>query len=78
MAILPAVVEIVQAVACIDGHSIQLVAVPDARQFGNTQKAGCSWMLYKIRLSHRWSGKKLKLAMHYCLPEGVETQIEAG
>ena len=73
----PAIVEIVQAVAFIDGHNIQLVAVPDARQFGNTQKAGCSWMIYKVRLSHRWSGKDLKLAVHSWLPEGVEAQIEA-
>jgi hypothetical protein len=73
----PAVVEIVQAIAHIDGQFIQLVAVPDARQFGNTQKAGCSWVLYKVRLNQKWSYKNLKLALHCYLPENVEVQINA-
>ena len=73
----PAVVEIVQILAYIDEQHIQLVPVPDARQFGNTQKAGCSWVIYKVRLNPKWSHRNLKLAVHYYVPKDVEAQIDA-
>jgi len=73
----PTVVQIVQALARIGARNVQLIPVPDGRQFGNTQAAGCSWVLYKVRLSPAWSHQQLKLAVHACLPEGVEAQIEA-
>ncbi len=73
----PTVVEIVQVMARIGEQKIQLIPVPDARQFGNTQKAGCSWVSYKMRLSREWSGKPLQFAVHAYLPEGVETRVEA-
>jgi transposase len=73
----PTVVQIVQVLARIGDQDVQLVPVPDGRQFGNTQSYGCSWVLYKIRLNPKWSGQPLKLAVHACLPDGVEAQVEA-
>ncbi|HXW13100.1 MAG TPA: hypothetical protein VEN79_01195, partial [Terriglobia bacterium] len=55
----PGVVEIAQVVTHIGGHKIQLIPVPDARQYGNTQKMGCSWVVYKVPLNPEWSGKSL-------------------
>jgi hypothetical protein len=73
----PTVVQIVQAVAHIGDQNVQLIPVPDGRQFGNTQSFGSSWVLYKVRLNPQWSGKSLKLAIHAWLPDGVEAQTEA-
>ena len=73
----PTVVQIVQVLARIGDQDVQLVPVPDGRQFGNTQSYGSAWVLYKIRLSPHWSGKPVKLAVHACLPDGVEAQTEA-
>jgi hypothetical protein len=73
----PALAEIVQVTATIGDRHLQLVPVPDARQFGNTQKAGCSWVLYKVRLEPDATGKPLRLAVHAWLPEGVDAQAEA-
>lgn len=73
----PTVVEIVQVVARIGGQKVQLIPVPDARQFGNTQKGGASWVVYKIRLNRKWSGAKLSFAVHSYLPPGVEAQVDA-
>ena len=72
----PTVVQIVQALARIGDQNVQLIPVPDGRQFGNTQNAGCSWVVYKVRLNPQWSHKQLKLAVHAYLPEGVEAQVE--
>jgi hypothetical protein len=73
----PAVAEIVQTVATIGDQRVQLVPMPDGRQFGNTQKAGCSWVLYKLRLGADAAGKPLRLAVHAWLPEDVEPWVEA-
>jgi hypothetical protein len=73
----PVVAEIVQVTARVADRNVQLVPVPDARQFGNTQKAGCSWVVYRVRLSRDWSGKALRLAVNAWLPADVEAQVEA-
>jgi hypothetical protein len=73
----PTVVQIVQVLARIEDQNVQLIPVPDGRQFGNTQSAGCSWVLYKVRPSPQWSHRPLKIAVHACLPDGVEAQVEA-
>ena len=73
----PAVAEIVQATARIDGERVHFVPVPDARQFGNTQKAGCSWVVYRTRLPRRWSRRAVRLAVHSFVPEGVQSRVEA-
>ena len=73
----PAVCELVQALAQIDGRDAPLVPVPDGRQFGNTQSYGSSWVVYKIRLGRPWSGKPLKLAVHAWLPPAVQARVEA-
>ena len=73
----PAVVEIVQTVARIGGEKIQMIPVPDARQYGNTQKAGCSWVVYKVRLSPKWSGAKLQFSVNTCLPPDVVAKVDA-
>lgn len=73
----PVVAEIVQAATCIDGQNVQLIPIPNARQFGNTQKAGCSWVVYKVRLNRLWSHKSLTLAVAAYLPEKVEALVEA-
>ena len=51
--------------------------VPAGRQYGNTQRAGCSWQVYKVRLSPEWAGEKLKIAVHAFLPTDVEADVEA-
>ena len=61
----------------IGEHKIQLIPVPDARQYGNTQKMGCSWVVYKVPMNPEWSGKSLQLAVQAYLPETVEAQVEA-
>ncbi|HVM46475.1 MAG TPA: DUF4038 domain-containing protein [Candidatus Acidoferrum sp.] len=73
----PTVVQIVQAIAHIGDQDVQLIPVPDGRQFGNTQSYGCSWVLYKVRLGPQWSGKPLKLAIHAMLPDNVDAHVEA-
>lgn len=73
----PTVVQIVQAIARIDGRQIQFIPVPDGRQHGNTQSFGCSWLVYKVRLDPRWSGQDLQLAIHAHLPAEVEVVAEA-
>ncbi|MBZ5563468.1 MAG: hypothetical protein LAP13_13740, partial [Acidobacteriia bacterium] len=73
----PVVAEIVQVLARIGDQKIQLIPVPDARQFGNTQKAGCSWVVYKVRLNRQWSGQRLQFAVHAYLPESAVPLVEA-
>jgi hypothetical protein len=73
----PVVAEIVQVVCHIGEQKAQLIPVPDARQYGNTQKAGCSWVVYKVRLNPQWSQKRLQFAVHAYVPEGVEADVEA-
>jgi len=73
----PTVVQIVQALVRIGDQDVQLVPMPDGRQFGNTQSFGCSWVVYKVRLNPTWSGQPLKLAVDAWLPEDVEAQTDA-
>jgi len=73
----PAVSEIEQVTARIGTERVHFVPVPDARQFGNTQKAGCSWVVYKTRMPRRWAGAALKLAVHSFVPAGVHATVEA-
>jgi hypothetical protein len=73
----PTVVEIVQVVARIGEQKVQLIPVPDARQYGNTQKGGASWVVYKIRLNRKWSGANLDFAVHTYLPPDVESKVDA-
>jgi hypothetical protein len=72
----PTVVEIAQALVRIGDEDVQLIPVPDGRQFGNTQSFGSSWAVYKVRLSAKWAHKPLKLAVHAYLPDGVEAEVE--
>jgi len=73
----PTVAEVVQLRSRLGGHDIQLIPVPDARQFGNTQNAGCSWVVYKIALAPAHSEQLLEFAIHSYLPAGVEALTEA-
>ncbi|HZV36543.1 MAG TPA: hypothetical protein VFB72_18340, partial [Verrucomicrobiae bacterium] len=73
----PKVVQIVQAVARIGDQHVQMIPVPDSRQYGNTQADGCSWVVYKVRLGPQMSGKSLKLAIHAYLPDGVEAEVQS-
>jgi hypothetical protein len=73
----PAVAEIVQATARIGAERVHFVPVPDARQFGNTQKAGCSWVVYKTRMPRRWAGRVLRLGVHAFAPPDVEAVVQA-
>lgn len=72
----PTVVEIVQVVARIGDLRIQMIPVPDARQHGNTQAAGCSWIVYKFRLGAHHSGQRLQFGVTSYLPEGVDGVTE--
>lgn len=73
----PVVAEIVQVVAYIGEHKVQLIPIPDARQYGNTQNKGCSWVVYKLRLNPEWSGQQLQFVLQAYLPEDVEWQVAA-
>lgn len=73
----PTVVQIIQALARVGDQNVQLVPVPDGRQYGNTQSLGCSWIIYKVRLNPQWSHQPLKLAIHANLPTDVEAHIES-
>jgi hypothetical protein len=73
----PTVEQIVQPILRIDDENVQMVPVPDGRQYGNTQSFGSSWVVYKVRLPKRWSGKPLQLAVHSWLPDGVQAKTEA-
>jgi hypothetical protein len=70
-------VRLVQAMARVDGQLVTMTPVPDSRQYGNTQGIeGCSWVVYKVRLSKAWSGKPLNVSVHAYLPDGVDAQVE--
>ena len=73
----PTVVQIVQALLRIGDKNMQMIPVPDGRQFGNTQSGGCSWVVYKVRLNPQWSHQQIKLAIHSYLPDGVDAHVEA-
>ena len=73
----PVVAEIIVIRARIGDHEIQLTAVPSPRQYGNTQHAGCSWVVYKIPLSQSLSEQPLEFAVHSYLPDGVKATTEA-
>lgn len=73
----PTVVQIVQVLASVDGEKVQLIPVPDGRQYGNTQSFGCSWLVYKVRLNRAWSGAALKFAVHANLPPDVDAVVES-
>jgi hypothetical protein len=73
----PVVAEIVQVRGHLAGREIQMVPVPDARRYGNTQHAGCSWVLYKLPLASRHSEELLEFAVHAYLPERVDAHVEA-
>ena len=53
------------------------IPVPDARQYGNTQNAGCSWMVYKVPVSASHSEQELAFSIHTYLPEGVDATVAA-
>jgi hypothetical protein len=71
------VAEIIIIRARIGDHDIQLAAVPSPRQYGNTQNAGCSWVVYKIALAQHLSNQPLEFAVHSYLPDGVEATTKA-
>jgi hypothetical protein len=73
----PAVVEIAQVICRVGTEKLTLHPVPDARQYGNTQKMGGSWIVYKARLNPAWSGLPAHFAFHAYLPESVDASIEA-
>lgn len=72
----PSVTEIVQIVARLGSQTLHLIPVPDARQFGNTQNVGGSWVVYKSRLSLQAVASEFRFAVHCYLPEHVAPQIE--
>jgi hypothetical protein len=73
----PTVVQIVQALVRVGGRNVQLIPVPEGRQHGSTQSHGCSWVIWKVRLSPQWSREPFKIAVHANLPADVEARMEA-
>jgi hypothetical protein len=73
---LPTVIEITQVLARIGDDSLQLLPVPDSRQFGNTQGDGASWTVFKTRMRRAWSEQTLRFAVNAFLPADVEGEIE--
>jgi hypothetical protein len=60
----------------IGEQHVQMTPVPDGRQHGNTQPFGCSWLVYKARLSPEWSHAPFKFAVHADVPVEVEAGVE--
>jgi hypothetical protein len=73
----PFVLDIVQMMARLGDRRVQMVPVPDARQFGNTQSFGSCWTVFKMRVGRHSSGRPFEFAVHTYLPDGVEAGIEA-
>jgi hypothetical protein len=73
----PGVVEIAQVVARIGDQALTLAPVPDGRQYGNTQKAGCSWVLYRARLGRHCAHHEIRIGVHAWTPPEVEVRVEA-
>ncbi|MGC2401008.1 MAG: hypothetical protein WA510_14540 [Acidobacteriaceae bacterium] len=71
------VAEIIIIRARIGDHDIQFTAVPSPRQYGNTQHAGCSWIVYKITLAQTLSNQPLEFAVHSYLPDRVTCATKA-
>jgi hypothetical protein len=69
--------EIILVRARIGDHNIELIAVPSPRQYGNTQHAGCSWIVYKIPLGQTLSGQPIEFAVHSYLPDRVTATTKA-
>jgi hypothetical protein len=73
----PYVAEVVQVRARVGERNLQMFPVPDARQYGNTQNAGCSWVVYKAPVSAAHSEQVFEFSIHSYLPPGVEGVMEA-
>jgi hypothetical protein len=73
----PYVAELVQIRARVGDRNLPLNPVPDARQYGNTQNAGCSWVVYKSPLSAEHADQDFDFAVHTFLPAEVEAVVEA-
>jgi hypothetical protein len=73
----PFVAELVQIRARIGQRSLPMSPVPDGRQYGNTQNAGCSWVVYKVPVSQAHSNEDFAFSVHTYLPSGVEAVTEA-
>lgn len=73
----PYVAEVVQVRARIGGRDLQMFPVPDGRQYGNTQNAGCSWVVYKAPVASSHSEQNFVFSIHTYLPPYVEAVAEA-
>jgi hypothetical protein len=73
----PFVAELVQVRARIGQRSLPMSPVPDGRQHGNTQNAGCSWVVYKVPVAPAHSSEDFVFSVHTYLPPGVEAVTEA-
>jgi hypothetical protein len=71
------VAEIIMIRARIGDHDVQLTAVPSPRQYGNTQSAGCSWIVYKLEIPQNLQRQPVQFAVHSYLPDGVVATTEA-
>jgi len=73
----PYVAELVQIRARVGERNLQMFPIPDARQYGNTQNAGCSWIVYKTPVSPEHSGQSFEFSVSTYLPPDVEAVTEA-
>jgi len=73
----PTVVQLTQAIVRVGDQHVQMTPVPDGRQHGNTQSYGCSWLVWKARLTPEWSRATIRFAVHAHLPDDVEARMEA-
>jgi len=72
----PTVVQLTQAIVRVGEQHVQMTPVPDGRQHGNTQSYGCSWLVWKARLTPEWSRATVRFAIHAHLPGDVEARVE--
>ena len=72
----PTVVQLVQAIVRVGDQHVQMTPVPDGRQHGNTQSYGCSWLVWKARLTTEWSRGTIRFAIHANIPDGVEVRVD--
>jgi hypothetical protein len=73
----PYVAELVQVRARLGERNLQMFPVPDGRQYGNTQNAGCSWVVYKAPISEAHTQQVFEFSIHTYLPPDVQNTTEA-
>jgi hypothetical protein len=66
---------LIQAKGDVGGVRVNFEGVPNHRQTGNQQRA--PWLVFRVPLSHSWSGKDFRFSLTAHLPEDIRLTEEA-